>query len=218
MGKGSIQSYISNARYNVNLIYGGRARVNASIAAINAQIDKLEIKIAGMEDGTDKTIALLELAALEKSKAYYTVNMPDDRPVTAYCVDLTEDLSGDVGTIEVPGERQQIFIRPGYEAGAVYDADRDGQLQPSIASLPASTLYNLMLLPGWQKFKPTYRTGVIVPDSIDFDVDTCDICLDPAYSTQQNLDVNQSQGFSECSYTVPAQFTNFCSRYPTHPT
>ena len=218
MGKGTIQSYIASAKYNVDLIYGGRARVTASIAAIDAQIDKLEIKIAGMEDGIEKTIALLELAALEKSKAYYTVNMPDDRPVKVSCVDLTEDLSGDVGTIEVPGERQQVFIRPGYDGGAVYDSNRDGQLQPSIASLPASTLYNLMLLPGWQKFKPTYRTGVIVADSMDFDADTCDICLDPAYSSQQNLDVNQAQGFSQCSYTVPPQFTDFCSRYPTHPT
>lgn len=217
MGQGTINSYNESGSYQVTLNYGGRSRVEGQIAAIDARIAILETKIAGMQNGIEKTLLQLELAALEKSKDYYTVNMPADRLVTANCVDLTEDLSGVVGTIEVPGERVQVFIRPGY-VSAVFDAARDGQLQPSVASLPASTIYNLMLLPGWQKFKPTYRVGVIVADSIDFEANTCDICLDPAYSSQQNLDVNQSQNFSVCEYSVPSQFTNFCSRYPTHPT
>jgi hypothetical protein len=168
----------------------------------------------------NQTLMLLQLqhTAVGKQKEYLLVNFPADPTISAWCSDLTEDLSGIVGTIEVPGERQQVLINPGFEGGAVYDPARDGQLQPSIASYPASALYNLMLIPGWQKFKPTYRTGVIVADSIDFDANTCDVCLDPSYSSQQNLDVNQSQGFSECSYTVLPQFTDFCSRYPAHPT
>lgn len=160
----------------------------------------------------------LEHRASGKQKEFLLNNFPADITMSAWCADLTEDLAGSVGTAEIPGERDQVLIRPGFTDAAIFNSSRDGQLQPSLASFPAAFLYNLMLLPGWQKFKPTYRIGTIVADSIDFGADTCDICLEPAYSSQQNLDVNQSQGFSQCDYETPSQFTNLCSRYPAHPT
>jgi hypothetical protein len=134
--------------------------------------------------------ALLELkkTALERRIAYLSLTMPGDETVSAWCGDLTEDLSGNVGTIEVSGERGTVYIRPGFNGGAVYDEERDGQLQPSIAGTPESVFYNLALLPGWQKWMPTYRSGVI--SSISGDI--CDVDLDAALSSIKAMNVNQS--------------------------
>ncbi len=106
-----------------------------------------------------------------------------------WCADLTEDLSGDVGIIEVPGEQTARNVQPGYNANAVYSGSRDGQILPAIVSTPAATFWNLAMLPGWQKWKPTYRYGTIT--SIDYPANTCNLNLEPATSSQQNIDVNQ---------------------------
>jgi len=44
------------------------------------------------------------------------------------------------------------------------------------------------MLPGWQKWKPTYRYGAITA----LDGDTADVSLDSALSSQQGLNVNQA--------------------------
>jgi len=218
MGKGEIISSLGGGEYSVKLIYAARDRITNQIATINAQIAALNDRLAEMEDGIEKTLVELQIATLEKSKDYYTINMPADPTIAAWCTDHSDGLAGSVGTIEIPGERDEVLIRPGFMDDAVFDADRDGQLQPTIGALVASFMYNLMLLPGWQKFLPTYRLGTIVVDSINFSAHTCDICLDPAYSSQQNMDVNRSQDFSDCDFESWPQMTDFCSRYPAHPT
>ena len=73
-------------------------------------------------------------------------------------------------------------------------------------------------MPGWQKFKPLYRYGTIINDSIDYEADTCDICLEPEYSSQQNLPVNQGIEATDCKDVYYPQMADFCSRHPTHPT
>ena len=218
MGKGEIQSHTAGGEYSVKLIFSGRDRVTAKIAQLDAQIIALETRIAGMEEGIEKSIAQLQLTALQKRKTYYESNMPSDPTIGAWCVDLTEDLSGVVGTVEVPGERGTVNIRPGFDDAAAFNEDRDGQLQPVIASSPSAAFFNQALLPGWQKWKPTYRYGTIVADSIDFDLNTCSVCLDSSYSSQFNLDINQGQGFSECAATAPSGFNQFCIDNPAHPT
>ena len=172
-----------------------------------------------MDVGLAKDIALLRLASLEKQVVFFQTKMPADLTVSIYCADLTEGLTGDIATIEVPGERHDgVNIRPGFTDSAIFDGETDGQLLPAIATSAAAAYFNRAILPGWQKWKPTYRYGKIVADSIDFDADTCDVCLDPAYSSQQNLDINQNQGFSECASTPPAGFTQFCVDNPAHDT
>ena len=218
MGKGEIQSHISGGKYSVQLTLSGRDRITAKIAQIDEQISALETKIAGMEEGIEKSIAQLQLTALQKRKTYYESNMPSDPTRNAWCADLTEDLSGIVGTVEVPGERGTVNIRPGYDDAAAFSAARDGQLQPVIASSPSAAFFNQSLLPGWQKWKPTYRYGTIVADSINFDSNTCSLCLDSSFSSQFNLDINQGQGFSECAAAAPGGFDQFCVDNPAHPT
>lgn len=219
MGKGTIITDLGEGEYSVSLVYAGRARVDGWIADLTAKIAALQAAIAGMPAGLEKTIYELKVQSLVKRKQYLQAKMPADPTVTAWCADKTAGLSGSVGTIEVPGERSDgVNIQPGYDSNAVYDTERDGQLLPAVATLPAAAYFNRALLPGWQKWLPTYRYGTIVADSIDFDADTCDVCLDPAYSSQQNLDINQDQGFSTCEVTPPAGFSQFCIDNPTHPT
>ena len=188
MGKGIIKSGGDDGFYEVELTFE-RESLDKIISSIDAHIESLTSVIDTIGEGTEKELLKLERNSYIKKKEYLQNNMPEDPTVSAWCADLTEDITGNVGTIEVPGERGIVQIQPGYENNSTYDATRDGQLQPSIASTPAATFYNLAMLPGWQKWKPTYRYGVI--SNIDTDANTCDVKLDSAESSQQNLDINQ---------------------------
>ena len=141
-----------------------------------------------------KNMAVLQKTALASRIAYLERATPADPSVAAWCADLTEDLTGSVGTIEVPGERGAVIIQPGHNGNAIYAAARDGQLQPSIAGDPSAVFYNLAMLPGWQKWKPTYRVGVIT--ALDTDADTCSVTLDEALSSAQGLNINQGVSLS----------------------
>jgi len=218
MGKGEIASEIGSGKYSVIIRYAGRARVNQWIADIDVKISALQAAVEDME-GLEKTIGELRIKALQNKKAYLQTKMPADFTAPAWCADLTEGLTGEVGTIEIPGERSDgINIYPGYGEAAAYDAERDGQLLPAVATSAAAAYFNRAIMPGWQKYKPTYRYGTIVADSLDFENETCSVCLDPAYSSQQNLDINQNQGYSQCEVTGPSGFTQFCNDNPGHPT
>lgn len=218
MGKGEISSEVGNGQYQVIVRYAGRTRINQWITTLDDQISALQAAIDAME-GFEKTIGELRIKSLQNRKAYVQNKMPEDFTVSAWCADLTTGLTGDVGTIEIPGERSDgLNIQPGTDGNAEYNSERDGQLLPAVATSAMASYFNRALLPGWQKWKPTYRYGTIVPDSLDFDSDTCSVCLDPAYSSQQNLDINRSQGFSSCEVTPPDGFLQFCTDNPTHPT
>ncbi len=133
----------------------------------------------------------IRLASITQGKKFLTDNLPPDEEIAAWCADLNEGLTGDVGMIEVPGERTEpVIIRPGGESGndAVYNADVDGLVVPVLGQSPSEACYNLFMLPGWQKYQPTYRLGVIT----NLNGNLCDITLDPAVSSQQGLDVNPS--------------------------
>ncbi len=139
--------------------------------------------------------AKLEIYKLsfEKRKEYLEDNMPNDETMSAWCADLTEDLTGEVGTVEIPGESTHIQIQPGYESNAVYNQSRDGQLLPTVVSTPAQTFYNLAMLPGWQKWKPLFRYGTIT--AIDGDI--ADVTLENIKSSQQALEINQTSNLSD---------------------
>lgn len=137
----------------------------------------------------NKSMTELQIKALEMRISYLQTAMPADPVVAAWCADLTTDLSGAIGTIEIPGERGSVLVQPGYSGNAAYSKARDGHLQPSIAGDPSAVYYNLAMLPGWQKWKPTYRLGAIT--AIDKAAHTCSVTLDAAASSAQSLDINQ---------------------------
>jgi hypothetical protein len=117
--------------------------------------------------------------------------LPPLRQMQAWCADYTEDLSGEVATAEVPGEIGSVIIKPGFEGNA-WSAAEDGAMQPTLASTPAATFYNLAMLPGWQKWRPTFRTATLTR----LDGDSCSITLDATTSSQQGLGVNAQSSYS----------------------
>ncbi|MFW9899897.1 MAG: hypothetical protein ACFFDY_01260 [Candidatus Thorarchaeota archaeon] len=134
--------------------------------------------------------AQLRQKSLQKRKEYIENKLAEnpEPTVQAWCADLTEDLTGNVGTIEIPNERtNDVQVRPGYDGAAIYSASRDGQLQQVVSSTAPGVYYNYAMFPGWQKWKPTYRVGIITAKPTQ---DTANITLDAATSTVQQLDVN----------------------------
>lgn len=117
---------------------------------------------------------------------------------TAWCADYTEDLTGEVATAEVPGQRTDLLIRPGFDGRADYSTSRDGILVPSQGSSKEAVAWNWAMRPGWQKWAPTYRGAVI--DAINGSL--CDITLDDARSTDNNLYVNDTTQFTD----VPIEY------------
>ena len=120
-------------------------------------------------------------------KKNFTKALPEDPEIDAWCADLSEDLSGAVGTIEIGGQLEtgKVLIRPGYDGRADFDAGRDGQLMHFLAMRPWLAIYNFVLMPGWQRWMPTYRVGTIT----EIDEDTCSVTIDSVISIHQGLDV-----------------------------
>lgn len=226
MGKATILEDFENGLYQVQIRYAGRAENEAKIVALNESISELQSEYDLMPDETpdeiwDKRIKGLQIKSLEKQVEYLTNIFPPDPVAYAHCIDGEKELTGDVGLIEIPGELEsvsKINVVAGYAGGAAWNIERDGQLWPPVAMGPWSTFLNKCMLPGWQKFLPLYRYGTIVADSIDFDNSTCDVCLDPEYSSQMNLPVNQQSGFQDCkTFDIP-QWDTFCADNPAHET
>ncbi|MBT8085979.1 MAG: hypothetical protein KJN72_12190 [Woeseia sp.] len=155
----------------------------------------------------------LEREELRREKQYLESKTPDDPEVQAWCADVTESFAVDaeVGTVEIPGERNGIpvLIRPGHVdesqqmRGAAYDETNDGQIQPSIASTAAGVFWNWAVLPAWQKWRPQYRIGTII--SIDYDQNQCSVQIEAAVSSQQDLNVNQD-GAVPLLFDVPVRY------------
>ena len=141
---------------------------------------------------TDKNIEEFDKTALEKHKEFLEdpANTPVNPTEDIWCADLTEDLSGDVGVIEVAGAvGKGLNLQPGYEGNADYGGARDGMLKPAIAISSPGLYWNWAMRDGWQKWKPNYRYGTIA--EIYYDTDTCDINLEECESTDTVQDANQ---------------------------
>jgi len=126
----------------------------------------------------------------------------------AWCADKTEDLTGNVGVIEIAGDRDKgVNIQPGYLSNAIYNATRDGMLYEVPMSggsqHAAGNYWNWSLRPGWQKWRPNYRYGTI--SNIDHNANTADVTLEacPATDTPdgQSLDCNQAASLTGVSFS-----------------
>lgn len=205
MGKGTIISGGTAGEYTVTVDYD-RTKITAELSRLTAQIALLEEAIGDL-DPDDEQVPILQLR-----KSSYELrqdalqNLPDDPQVAnVWCGDFTENLTGEVGLIEIAGagdRSEGLNIQPGYNANAAYDGDRDGALQFTLATTPAAAFYNLAMFPGWQKWMPLYMYGVI--SNLDTDNDTCDVTLDAVTSSQQSLDVVANSVLT----TVPISYMN----------
>jgi len=212
MGKGGISGGGTDGFYDVGIEYA-RGSVDERISLLTGLIVTLETKISEKQSeyetllitpGSSESYIHLqttksELNALKtwklsaEKKLDVLNSAPSETSISVWCADLTEDLTGDVGIIEIPGESVSFNIQPGYDGNAAYNPDRDGQLMPTLLMTPAQAYYNLAMLPGWQKWKPTYRYGTIT--SITGDL--ADVTLDDTTSTQQGINVNQGGGLTD---------------------
>lgn len=196
MGKGTIISHIADGQYNISVNFY-RVQYNKIITVLDKNIANLTKKISEIGISLESyRILVLQRAALIARKKFIQDNFPDDRIIQAWCADLTEDLTGEVGTIEVPGEDTNIQIIPGYKDKSKYIESESGQLVPTIAQGTNEFLYNFCLFPGWQKWKPTYRYGTIVSKGDG----VCNISLETALSSHQGLNINQTDTLSNVPF------------------
>ena len=205
MGKGEIISGGDSGLYQVRLKYY-RATLEERLDQLDLKIIEqeeriVELLIAEESDLDELGRARLQLAALEQEKELYE-SLPEDPEIEAWCADLTEDLSGTVGTIEIGGQLEtgKVLIRPGHDGRADFDAGRDGQLMHVMAMSPAQAMLNFILMPGWQRWMPTYRAGSIT----EIEDDTCSVSIDTVLSCHQGLDVTGETELTD----VPIEYMN----------
>lgn len=147
-------------------------------------------ELAKLKGETAKVRIPLELmksrkTQLTKDKATWTALVLTET-VPAWCADLTEDATGLVATVEVPGENKLVLIAP----AAPSPGPTDGLLTAREVQTGPQVFFNAAILPGWQKYKPTYRVGTVT--GLNTDLDTATVMLDAAYSSAQNLPINQA--------------------------
>jgi hypothetical protein len=104
----------------------------------------------------------------------------------AWCADLTENAPAGsyVATLDIPGESNLLLIAPGARGWT----PSDGVLTAREIMSPAQAFLNAAILPGVQKFRPTYRWGTIT--AISYATNRCSVSLAPAVSSAQGLGVN----------------------------
>lgn len=127
-----------------------------------------------------------EQAQALKDQIYWQ-NLVLEETVQAWCADYTEDATGFVATVEIPGESKRVLIAPAAPAPVA----ANGELAAREVQSPAQVFLNAAILPGWQKHKPTYRRGTIT--GINTDADTASVTLEVAdTSSAQGLNINQA--------------------------
>lgn len=89
----------------------------------------------------------------------------------AWCVDYTDNATGEVATIEVPDEPQLTLIAP----GAATPGPTDGRVLARQFQDPNQVYFNAAILPGVLKWRPNYRRGTI--NSVNISNNTANVTL-----------------------------------------
>jgi hypothetical protein len=201
MGRATIQadheggSYTVTVRHDVTAAARKRTTLIANRATLQAVADAAET--------TPEVRALvrLQITAIDKELARLDTMTGADYSRQAWCVDMTDGLSGDVGTIEPNTAAVNVLnIRPGFDGGAAWDPARDGDRVPFLSLPVADAMHNFALMPAIQKWRPTYRYGTIT--AIDYDANTCAVALDAAASQIRGLNINQASAIED----VPIEY------------
>ena len=201
MGKGEILSDHGKGLYSINIHYN-RERYDATIlaleeriAVLDAEIIKLQTELVG--DPNNATLqenlrfAQVKKLSAEKRIEYMEDNAPPTETRVVWCGDYTEELTGVVATMELPGDRDRgtVQIVPGYQDRSAWRHYEHGILTHVVTETPASAFYNLAMKPGWLRWRPIYRRGII--QSIDRGAGTATVEIEAATSVEQSLNVNE---------------------------
>lgn len=164
-----------------------------------------------------KTRAALRLLKAEREsltteQARLTAAMAVEARAGIWCTDLTENLAvgANVGTMEINGVDDQIILAPGGDVGKSL-----GLLQHAGVSTPSAVFLNRARLPGWQKWKPTYRVATIT--AIDYATDKCDVGIEAQFSEEQGLPINQTGAAYEAVKASIAGWDDFAARNSSFP-
>lgn len=140
--------------------------------------------------------------------------------IETYCADFHPDfeVGQEVGTLELNAEPDSwlptgVFIMPRGEAGL-------GVLAPAGGMTPAQYFCNAALLPGVQKWRPTYRLGQVV--AVDKAANTMSVGIQAAYCRANGLNINRSVEDGATAWAskydeLPNAFGDFKARHPDHP-
>jgi hypothetical protein len=161
------------------------ARIKAAEDKINA-LTESTVTAKRTEDMARLNRDICKAQIIETQKAIAAQQaIETEKTMQAWCVDYTDNATGEVATIEIPGEPRGIVLA----ASAPAPTPSDGILLSRAAMSPEQAYFNAAILPGWQKFKPTYRSGVI--QSKDKETGKVNVTIEDAVSSAQGLDVNQ---------------------------
>jgi hypothetical protein len=113
----------------------------------------------------------------------------------------------------VPGENagNPLVIRPGYEDDAIWTHVDNGWITPGWSCTAEQFFASYAMLPGWQRWIPRYRYGLIQAIHND---GTADVLIDATVSsakhryTLQPFGVNELQGQDTLLESVPFQYMN----------
>lgn len=76
----------------------------------------------------------------------------------------------------------------------------NGLMHKPTSLSPAATFFNYAILPGWQKYYPTYRFGTITSVYEEDEGYKCDVSLEGRFSECQNLDINLKTELTGCIF------------------
>lgn len=146
-------------------IEGGTDRPDKSIYLEKANS---MIEAQGEYQKVKSQIGPLKLSRMSAQKQMTQIESAGDPAIEfAWCADYSEGLTGEVATIEIPGEPQQVVIRPQALGSPTYDPARDGQLMPREWMRADQVYLAAALLPGWQRHVYPYTAGDVSPELVD---------------------------------------------------
>jgi hypothetical protein len=200
VGKAVIISEAGDGQYTISTSFDTTA-AEVTLAKLQAILAGVQAEIDGGADDVRLILLNARKTALNKQITRISRAAGMTREMSAWCADLTTGLTGEVGTIEIGTEAANgVNIKPGYGGGQAYSPAGDG-IETPFLTLPVSTaIMNFAVLPGIQKWRPTYRYGIV--SNIDKVADTATVTVSACHSSIQNLDINQASVLND----VPVEY------------
>ncbi|MDY0164580.1 hypothetical protein [Desulfobotulus sp.] len=187
---------------------GGLLRLNAAIEALRAEASEANRKaVSSLQAEVLRLRATLNRAELRLAGARLVLGSMDaelerlreilkglDQDVRElWCADHSLALSDTADTLEINGEPGKILLTPGTRHTP--PGILPGMLTPISAMTAAQTALNWAFFPGWQKWKPTFRTATLL--SRNLQADTGCVTLDADTSSVRGLPIHTETSLTD---------------------
>lgn len=191
-----LQAALANAiaiyEFWVQIDPAGSNAKDAAKGVNNILADKLKSEGDLQELIARQNIVKGQLKAAQQRKAALQ-NVAAEVTQNIWCADYTLDKTGNINTIELPGEPSTVIVEPQSRPDDAPALLPPGDVVARELMRSDHVYLNAAILPGWQAYKPTYRKGVII--TTDTAADTATVGLLPAVSSAKDkyfktLDIN----------------------------